>query len=83
MKYLVRLLAIIAMMFAIPLGLYVWLKWGWYDGFVLAFNAIMNEPRDAGNFAWGVIKVLSGGFLGALTGYVTFLCGGLAFASTN
>lgn len=82
MKTITGLLGLLLMIVAIPLGLYMWLKWGWYDGFVLAFNAIMNDPKSAGDFAWGIIKILVGGFVGALTGYIAFFGGALITAAT-
>lgn len=82
MKTLIRIFGILLMCLAIPIGLYMWLKWGWYDGFVMAFNAIMNDPKSAGDFAWGIIKILVGGFVGAITGYVAFFGGALITAAT-
>lgn len=83
MKTTIRLFAILLMLIALPLGLYIWLKWGWYDGFILAFNAVMTDPKNAGDFAWGIIKILVGAVAGSLTGYITFMAGGIIFVSTN
>jgi len=82
MKTLIRIFGILMMCLAIPLGLYMWFKWGWYDGFVMAFNGIMNDPKSASDFAWGVIKILVGGFVGVLTGYAAFFGGALITAAT-
>ena len=75
-----RFLGLLLMIIAIPLGLYVWLKWGWYDGFVLAFNGLMNDPKSASDFARGVCKVLIGGAAGAFTFWSVFF-GGLIIGS--
>lgn len=77
MNKLINYLGIFLSILAIPLALYIWLKWGWYDGFVLAFNAVMNDPKSAGNFAWGVIKILIGGAFGAIIGLMAFFIGSL------
>ena len=82
MNTLFRILGLLLMVVALPIGLYIWLKWGWYDGFVLAFNAIMTEPKSATDFAWGLIKIFCGAAVGAITGYVTFFFGALILAST-
>lgn len=68
-----KLLSIIGMLAAIPFGIYVWLVWGWYDGFVMAFNAVMTDPKSASNFAFGVMRIIFGGILGVITFYITFI----------
>lgn len=78
-----KLLGMLFLILAIPCGLYVWLKWGWYDGFVLAFNAITMEPKSAGNFAWGVCKVLLGGALGGITFYLSIIIGGTFLSNSK
>jgi hypothetical protein len=60
---------------AIPLGLYIWLVWGWYEGAMLVYNSIANAT-GAGDFAWGIIKFFVGASCGAIIGAVTFLIGG-------
>lgn len=72
-----KIIGIILMILALPVGLYMWLKWGWYDGFVMAFNSVMNEPKSASDFAWGVIKVIAGTTIGILSGYFMFIIGGI------
>jgi len=69
---IIKVISMIGMALAIPFGIYVWLIWGWYEGFVMAFNAIMNDPKSASDFAFGVIRIILGGFLGALSGILVF-----------
>jgi hypothetical protein len=72
LKKLVMIIALIGMLVSIPITLYIWLVWGWYDGFIMAFNALLNDPKSASDFAYGIIKVLLGSFLGVLTGTLVF-----------
>jgi hypothetical protein len=69
---ILKILSIIGMVIAIPFGIYIWLVWGWYGGFVMAFNAVMNDPKSAADFAFGVMRVILGGFLGVMSGMLVF-----------
>lgn len=46
-------------------GCYVWFVWGWYEGLMLLYDSIANKT-GAGDFAYGVIKILCGSTLGVL-----------------
>lgn len=76
------ILGVLLMIIAIPVGLYMWLKWGWYDGIMLMWDAF-NTTKSGGDFAWGLIKFMVGGAVGAICGWVTFFAGALVAAASD
>jgi hypothetical protein len=81
-KILLGLVGVVALLVAIPVGLYVWFIWGWYEGLTLVYNSIANAS-GAGDFAWGVVKFLAGNFLGVLSGIGCFFIGGACLAGAT
>ena len=58
MKILLAILGIILILVAVPLGLYIWIYWGGYEGLMMLYNAVANGT-GAGDFAGGLLTLYS------------------------
>ena len=82
MNVLGKILGILIILLSITSGMYIWLWWGWYDGGVEAFNAIMIEPKSVINFMIGVLRIIFGGAIGYIFGLIATVVA-LSLANKN